>query len=991
MDSNVLMQSSPPMKQNKELLLFILLFLINLIHRLIFFDYFYMPTSDFLNTKDMAHSFIHYSIPDSFRSAPLYPFLVSLLMRFLPITSIEPARFYAEILNFFFFSFSLILIFKISKYFLKYSSLLVVWFFIIHPVTSGELINQPLIEDFLLFTSLLTLYLTIKKSSYSYLSGVASSLSRYEGFFLIPILCLKDIFTTKKIKKPLIISLLSSIPLFIWLLLSKIYTSTSPSYLADIVTSKASKFNFLKVTLFSLMRFLPQEYYQFVTSQGMTVATYRWSNNLGLAILIITSFFFFIILIYGCINLIRYKFWDIIPFLLYLFSYTLVHSFYPFTLEKHVFPVIWIYYLLFMKGTELIVEKFSNLKYKTPSIFFNFLGVAIGIILILYHPTKAITQEENNQLWTPLNTKLLGKTKYLSERQIDIITLSSNNYYYNPYLKENIEKKRIGLTNLDSKFLHDEGFSYLFPIPDIFIADSIKNGNISNLILYEDDKPLLPHSLHNDIRKIGMGRFSHWENESNITSLFFSSSDNSNPNSNNRNYYIGNIFIGELSVKIPIVDKNFNNINEIRFFAKRASDNLENPVIFINLIDNNSNTLKKRLEIKNKEYKRYLLSIKSDFSLNIESNKKNKFNFENVAYLEFSIEKNKKNSSPSDIFIEKIEIIGKRLSYNKYLYIPYMGFILGFIFFYIKPFNKKWYLNFPTYFFLIILFHFVLRENIQEIVNKNEIAKYSMAQYVEVGKWYREVVKPDDYLLSRFPWIVRYSSRLWPEYFDSALDDYKSNTYEELIEELTQRRVTYVAWNSGELDFPTNKASLLSFLSAGKNFPNFKLVKSISIGPHSSYVYRFIPLKNTPPSPPISPISPKIEEIIPLDKEICLLWNHSEDIDEKDYIRRYRVQLCESSNCFSDILDGVLVSNKVICEKKDCFYLNSLKYDFLVKCKNDICKNFLYGYCNIKLPLFFIEEVTHEGEKKLYWRVKAQDNRRKWGKWSKIWSFTVKY
>jgi hypothetical protein len=54
----------------------------------------------------------------------------------------------------------------------------------------------------------------------------------------------------------------------------------------------------------------------------------------------------------------------------------------------------------------------------------------------------------------------------------------------------------------------------------------------SELMLYEDDRILgLSHSLHEDVVRYGKGRFSHWGQR-----LYFSTSDNSNPNTNGRTY-----------------------------------------------------------------------------------------------------------------------------------------------------------------------------------------------------------------------------------------------------------------------------------------------------------------------------------------------------------------------------------------------------------------------------------------------------------------------
>jgi hypothetical protein len=64
------------------------------------------------------------------------------------------------------------------------------------------------------------------------------------------------------------------------------------------------------------------------------------------------------------------------------------------------------------------------------------------------------------------------------------------------------------------------------------IADDVRRWERSPLRLFENDKPLHPaHALHYQIRRDGGGRYSHWQNR-----LLFSTSDNSNPNSNGRTY-----------------------------------------------------------------------------------------------------------------------------------------------------------------------------------------------------------------------------------------------------------------------------------------------------------------------------------------------------------------------------------------------------------------------------------------------------------------------
>lgn len=68
------------------------------------------------------------------------------------------------------------------------------------------------------------------------------------------------------------------------------------------------------------------------------------------------------------------------------------------------------------------------------------------------------------------------------------------------------------------------------------MADSADNTARSDIELYEDQAPLGPaHSVHTDVGKLGRGRFSHWRFA--YSMFLFSSSDNSDPNTNGRNYW----------------------------------------------------------------------------------------------------------------------------------------------------------------------------------------------------------------------------------------------------------------------------------------------------------------------------------------------------------------------------------------------------------------------------------------------------------------------
>jgi SAM-dependent methyltransferase len=77
------------------------------------------------------------------------------------------------------------------------------------------------------------------------------------------------------------------------------------------------------------------------------------------------------------------------------------------------------------------------------------------------------------------------------------------------------------------------GLGYSAVLPQLAdCADNEQTPRRSRLMVYEDGRMLgLAHSIHDDVRKHGKGRFSHWAGE-----IYFSTTDGSDPNQNGRTY-----------------------------------------------------------------------------------------------------------------------------------------------------------------------------------------------------------------------------------------------------------------------------------------------------------------------------------------------------------------------------------------------------------------------------------------------------------------------
>jgi hypothetical protein len=81
-------------------------------------------------------------------------------------------------------------------------------------------------------------------------------------------------------------------------------------------------------------------------------------------------------------------------------------------------------------------------------------------------------------------------------------------------------------------FRNDGGHAFQMPVTELPPGDTAAAPRSSRLLVCEDGAPLGPaHSTHDDIRATGKGQFSHWGEH-----LYFSASDNSDPNANGRIY-----------------------------------------------------------------------------------------------------------------------------------------------------------------------------------------------------------------------------------------------------------------------------------------------------------------------------------------------------------------------------------------------------------------------------------------------------------------------
>jgi hypothetical protein len=77
----------------------------------------------------------------------------------------------------------------------------------------------------------------------------------------------------------------------------------------------------------------------------------------------------------------------------------------------------------------------------------------------------------------------------------------------------------------------EQGLCFLAGVPENLLSDK---DSASSLVLLEDGRPIgTAHAAHDEIRRAGAGRYSHWGAE-----FYFSTPDGSDPRSNGRRYSV---------------------------------------------------------------------------------------------------------------------------------------------------------------------------------------------------------------------------------------------------------------------------------------------------------------------------------------------------------------------------------------------------------------------------------------------------------------------
>lgn len=200
-----------------------------------YFNYYYVPDSDFFDFREKALSFLNFNLPEGFGRLPFYSILMGLFSLVMP--GDFPVLSGAQLINLIAYVTSCVLIFRLASHFIGKYAFLVVYWFALDPLTI-HMATQPRAGMLTIMLLVSGILLSYRLKASSYFIAFLVSITRYEGVFLIPAIFFKELLFDKRIKRALSLAALSSLGIATWILLTYRATGHLNPYHSYFITGR---------------------------------------------------------------------------------------------------------------------------------------------------------------------------------------------------------------------------------------------------------------------------------------------------------------------------------------------------------------------------------------------------------------------------------------------------------------------------------------------------------------------------------------------------------------------------------------------------------------------------------------------------------------------------------------------------------------------------------------------------------------------------------
>ncbi len=352
-------------------LVIVLLLLFGVYQVVIYYQHQPVPSSDFVAFANTSRPLLHFELPRTMKRVPMLGLLHIAVGAICP--GPHPELTAGWLLNGLFHALSVVLFYRVAKHLLGPPA----FFFAILASVNPWLLQlscDPIAETAIIFFTLLTFDLMLRRSRWCYLIAMVASMIRYECAALIAIAFFVDMALCKPKKEKLyalLYAFLASLPMGLWLLATKLtWSSGSRHYIGHFVgTPQRIGFKYWDLlwdTAFSSLVQIPSWVAAVfgklkIASQGQADQIRHSTEVLSVAIRIVTGIGFVGALAIAAIRK-NWKFWALFAF---WGAYVGVHSIRHVTEPRYTVPVMWLTLLIAFYGLQCLGKFLAD---KLPAI-----------------------------------------------------------------------------------------------------------------------------------------------------------------------------------------------------------------------------------------------------------------------------------------------------------------------------------------------------------------------------------------------------------------------------------------------------------------------------------------------------------------------------------------------------------------------------------------------------------------------------------------------
>ncbi len=364
-----------------EIFVVSILFVFGVYHSVLYFGHQAVPNPDFSAFVNVGHELLSFEVPSSFKRVPVLG-LLQVGLGYL-VGGQHPDLTAGWLLNAILHPLNAVLLWLVGRRIVGKAAVWIAAIAIINPWVIYAL-RDPIVETTLLFFVLLTFYLILRRSSWSYLLASITTMVRYEGAALILGAFVIDMILRKTKKErlmALLYSTLASVPLIIWMgaTFMDFHGRDSTHYLKEFGAASGGKFilpEYIRLLwevgfhpLFTSATATKAMFIRPTAAEVQSIKTFFGATQ----ILAAGTFAF------GAIYGLCKRRWNILALLIFLVPYFIVHALHSFIYHRFMTTVYWMVLLICFFG----VQSCWKLINKDDRIAKPIIIILQGILLII--------------------------------------------------------------------------------------------------------------------------------------------------------------------------------------------------------------------------------------------------------------------------------------------------------------------------------------------------------------------------------------------------------------------------------------------------------------------------------------------------------------------------------------------------------------------------------------------------------------------------------